>query len=60
MDSEKLEYFCVCVLLSLGNLPPHMINTHLKILICCYPFAKLKKADLCLGILRLEFFRLTN
>lgn len=51
---------CVFVLLSVGNLSSRMINTHLKILICCYPFEKLKKADLCLGVLRLEFFRLTN
>lgn len=60
LDSEKREDFCVCVLLSVGSLSSHMINTHLKILICCYPFEKLKKADLCLGALRLEFFRVTN
>lgn len=60
LDSEKRKDFCVCVLLSVGSLSSHMINTHLKILICCYPFEKLKKADLCLGALRLEFFRVTN
>lgn len=48
------------VLLSMGNLSSRMINTHLKISICCYPFEKLKKVDLCLGVLRLKFFRLTN
>ena len=60
LDSEKREDFCVFVLLSMGNLSSRMINTHLKILICCYPFETLKKVDLCLGVLRLEFFRLTN
>lgn len=41
LDSEKREDFCVCVLLSVGSLSSRMINTHLKILICCYPFEKL-------------------